>query len=260
MSSLYKRFRIRYEGVKRLLADKYHFDAIRKSEIEAAKTPVRTDIINFLLGSIGKQQTNYLEIGVRNPANNFDKIKSSTKYSVDPGVEFKENPVDFKLTSDEFFDQVRAGKILTPQIRFDVIFVDGLHTADQTDRDIQNSLDFITDNGFIILHDCNPPTESHARENYEYWASPAMDYWSGTTWKAFFKYRRNKSLYSCCVDTDWGVGIISKSTNLGPASLVDNPYYEYAVLNNYRNESLNLVSFEQLRAAVNAMKKVHGVV
>ena len=199
MSSLYKKIRIRYEGVRRLLSDKYHFDAIQKSEVEARKTPVRSDIINYLLSSVGKKETNYLEIGVRNPANNFDKIKSSTKYSVDPGVEFKENPVDFKLTSDEFFDQLRSGKILEPGLRFDVIFVDGLHTADQTDRDIINSLEFITPGGFVVLHDCNPPTESHARENYEYWASPAMDYWSGTTWKAFFKHRkRSISILSLC--------------------------------------------------------------
>ena len=74
MSSLYKKIRIRYEGVRRLLSDKYHFDAIQKSEVEAGKTPVRSDIINYLLSSVGKKETNYLEIGVRNPANNFDKI------------------------------------------------------------------------------------------------------------------------------------------------------------------------------------------
>lgn len=247
MSSLYKKIRIKYEGVKRLLADPHHMAAIQKSEVETLKTPIRTDIINFLLAFSGKTATNYLEIGVRNPANNFDKIISSTKYSVDPGVEFKENPVDFKLTSDEFFDQLRAGKILDRNLKFDVIFVDGLHTADQTERDIKNSLDFITDAGFIVLHDCNPPTESHARENYEYWASPAMDYWSGTTWKAFFKYRKSSNVYSCCIDSDWGVGIISKTIPLGNASTVANDFYEYSILEKNRKESLNLLSFEELK-------------
>ena len=250
MSSLYKKFRIRYEGVRRLLSDKYHFDAIQKSEVEAGKTPVRSDIINFLLSASGKKETNYLEIGVRNPANNFDKINSSTKYSVDPGVEFKANPVDFKLTSDEFFDQLRAGKILQPALRFDVIFVDGLHTADQTNRDIINSLEFITERGFVVLHDCNPPTESHARENYEYWASPAMDYWSGTTWKAFFKHRKRNDIYSCCIDSDWGVGIISKSAALGNPSRVENDFFEYAVMDMHRKESLNLITFDRLKAIV----------
>mgnify|MGYP003381534756 CR=1 FL=1 len=33
------------------------------------------------------------------------------KYSVDPGVEFKENPVDFKMTSDDFFQKITNGTI-----------------------------------------------------------------------------------------------------------------------------------------------------
>ncbi|HEX7845517.1 MAG TPA: class I SAM-dependent methyltransferase [Chitinophagaceae bacterium] len=252
MPGLYKKIRIRYEGVKRLLSDNFQLEAIQKSEAEINKTPLRSDIINYLLASLGKKETNYLEIGVRNPANNFDKIISSTKYSVDPGVEFKENPVDFKLTSDEFFEQLGKGQILSKELRFDVIFVDGLHTADQTDKDIENALAFTTENGFVVLHDCNPPTESHARETYEYWASPAMDYWSGTTWKAFFKYRKSPVVHSCCIDTDWGVGIISKKIKLGSPSTIHNPFFEYSLLEKNRKESLNLIRFDELKTLITA--------
>src|SRR5882672_59609 len=145
MKSLYRKIRNKYEWGKRILADKYHAEALLKTELEDRKRPVRTDVINFLIESIGATDTNYLEIGVRNPAHNFGKIKSKTKYSVDPGVEFKENPVDFKLTSDEFFEQLRKGAILDKGIKFDVIFIDGLHFAEQTERDIRNSLDFIAE-------------------------------------------------------------------------------------------------------------------
>ena len=69
----------------------------------------------------------YLEIGVRNPDDNFNRIKAEDKYSVDPGVEFKVNPVDFKLTSDQFFAQLLNGEVLNQNILFDVIFIDGLH-------------------------------------------------------------------------------------------------------------------------------------
>lgn len=237
--------------MKRLLSDEYHFDALIKSEAELEKAPVRSEILNFLLASLNKPSTNYLEIGVRNPAHNFDKIKSSVKYSVDPGVEFETNPVDFKLTSDEFFDQLGKGAIFNKDIRFDVIFVDGLHTADQSERDIKNSLDFISENGFVVLHDCNPPTEAHARETYNYRASPALDFWSGTTWKAFFKYRQDTKLFSCCVDADWGIGIISKNINLGASSTVINPFYEYTVFEKFRKESLNLISFDELKHKLN---------
>jgi hypothetical protein len=254
MFSAYKRFRIKYEVMRRILADRYHLDGFHKSEVEAEKRPIRTDIINFLVASIGKQEPWYLEIGVRDPAHNFDQIRASKKYSVDPGVEFSENPVDFKLTSDQFFDQLREGKILNRQVRFDVIFIDGLHTADQTDRDIENALAFISDGGYVVLHDCNPPTETHARETYDYWASPALDYWNGTTWKAFFRHRRRDDIYSCCVDSDWGIGILSKTKDLGAPSRVRNPFYEYSILENNRRESLNLISFEELKKRVSAAK------
>jgi len=255
MANFYKKSRLRFECMKRVLSDTYHLDAVNKSEIESKKTPFRYDVINFLLSSTMKQQTNYLEIGVRDPSHNFNKINASTKYSVDPGVEFKKNPVDFKLTSDEFFENLREGKILKKETRFDLVFIDGLHFADQVERDIQNSLDFINDDGFVVLHDCNPPTEAHAREAYAYRASPALDYWSGTTWKGFFKYRQNKAVYSCCVDTDWGIGIISKKVNIGLPSTVSNPFYEYWILEKYRKESLNLISFEQLKKTIELARR-----
>jgi hypothetical protein len=250
MPGIYKKFRIKYEALRRVVSDKYLMEAYGKSVKEAEKKPIRTDIINFLLSARGSRETTYLEIGVRNPAHNFDKIKATRKFSVDPGVEFESNPVDFKLTSDEFFTHVREGKILEKEILFDVIFVDGLHTAEQTDRDIRHALEFIREDGFVVMHDCNPPTESHARETYDYWASPALDLWSGTTWKAFYKHRTRRDIYSCCVDTDWGVGILSKTVNLGEPSKVANEFYEYSVLDQHRKESLNLVSFEELKSRV----------
>ena len=151
------------------------------------------------------------------------------------------------MTSDEFFRQLQAGEILSRYMQFDVIFIDGLHLAEQVDRDVANALQFVKEDGFIVLHDCNPPTEWHAREDYYFPLSPAKLYWNGTTWKAFLKYRFDDSLYSCCVDTDWGVGILSKSRNLGKAIPASNPFFEYNVLNDNRREMLNLVSFDTLR-------------
>jgi hypothetical protein len=192
----------------------------------------------------------FLEIGVRNPSDNFNKIKCKVKYSVDPGVEFEHNPVDFKMTSDEFFEDLSNGDILNRDLKFDLIFIDGLHLAEQVDRDIVNFLKFIKDDGFIVLHDCNPPTEFHASENYEYRLSPAGGNWNGTTWKAFFKYRKVKNLFSCCIDTDWGVAIISKTQKIGESTELENDFYEYLVFNENRMTSLNLLTFEEFKKAL----------
>jgi len=232
---------------KTFLNDSNYKEAQEKSFSESIKTPKRTEIINFLL-SLSNEKTRYLEIGVRNPDHNFNHITADEKYSVDPGFEYEENPADFKMTSDDFYDQLSNDKILSSKIKFDVIFIDGLHLASQVDRDIINSLKIIKNNGFIVLHDCNPPTEWHARENFYYHNTPAGIYWNGTTWKAFFKWRCNSSVNSCCIDSDWGIGILSKERLIGSSIKVDNPFYEFNNLVKHRKTNLNLVSFDAFKS------------
>src|SRR5690554_6965565 len=246
-----KKFKKYYVQGREFFNDPFYIEAIRLDKKELDKRPLRSDIINLLLEYLDRE-TSYLEIGVRNPADNYNKIKSAVKYSVDPGIEFKENPVDFKLTSDEFFEQLKKGDLLSKTLKFDVIFIDGLHLADQVDNDIINALEFIKDDGFIVLHDCNPPTEWHAREKHNYRLSPAGSNWNGTTWKAFVKWRKNESIFSCCIDTDWGVGILSKEHKVGDSNTIDNEFYDFNVFEKNRSESLNLTSFEQLKKSLNA--------
>ncbi|MEO7802885.1 MAG: class I SAM-dependent methyltransferase, partial [Ginsengibacter sp.] len=125
---------------------------------EMAKNTKRHDVINFIAEKINAQ--NYLEIGIGNPDNNFNLVRITNKYAVDPGVEFEINLADFKMTSDDFFVQLKENALdITNDIKFDIIFIDGLHLAYQVERDILNSFQVLSDNGLIVLHDCNPPTE-----------------------------------------------------------------------------------------------------
>jgi len=238
-----------YSMGKGFLNSTFYNEAQQKAEAELTSKPRRTEVLNFLLSTFSGETT-YLEIGVRNPADNFNNINASKKYSVDPGIEFKENPVDFKVTSDKFFEQLRKNEILSSNIKFDVIFIDGLHLAEQVDRDIQNALDFIKDEGYIVMHDCNPPTEWHTREEPNCYHTPAVWFWNGTTWKAFLKWRFNAAVYSCCINTDWGVGVLSKQKQIGYSINEVNPFFEYYVLNNDRKRLLNLVSFEEFKSSV----------
>jgi len=207
---------------------------------------MRSEIINFLL-STKKEEVRYLEIGVFNPDINYHHIIANEKYSVDPGLEYVKNPADFKMTSDEFFELLSDNIILSSDIRFDVIFIDGLHLADQVDRDIINSMRFVKSDGFIVLHDCNPPTEWHARENYYYRNSPAGGSWTGTTWKAFLKWRFNPSVNSCCIDTDWGVGILSKEHPIGSCINEVNHFFEFQDFIKHKENYLNLISFDEFK-------------
>ena len=229
------------------LRDPYYIEIQRKNNHEISKSPSRTEIINFLL-SLKQNDTHYLEIGVRNPENNYNHIKAKKKYSVDPGINYKPNPVDFKMTSDVFFQKLSKNEVLSNDIKFDVIFIDGSHLAEQVDRDIVNALKYIKDDGFIVLHDCNPPTEWHAREFYSYYKTPARKYWNGTTWKAFLKWRFDPSVNSCCIDCDWGVGILSKKNQIGKNMESVNPFFEFSNLDNNRKKYLNLTDFETFKS------------
>lgn len=228
------------------LSNPIYLNGRKKVKTEMLKEGSRTETINLLLSKLNRD-TNYLEIGTRNPEHNFNHINATQKYSVDPGVEFKKNPVDFKLTSDAFFEKLDKGEILSKELRFDLIFIDGLHLAEQVDKDIQNALRYIKEDGFIVLHDCNPPTEWHARETYAYRYSPAGGIWNGTTWKAFLKWRANTEISSCCVDTDWGMGILSKTYNLGEPNKTSNEFYEFDTLNKNRKALLNLHTFSEFK-------------
>lgn len=186
----------------------------------------RTSIINHLINK--HDLNNYLEIGVRD-GRNFDKILVKNKTGVDP---YPTKDIDglHKLTSDDFF------KI--NKIKFDLIFIDGLHLEKQVDKDIKECLKILSNNGFIILHDCNPPTEFHQRENYE--VDGKFPSWNGTVWKSFAKLRiMRDDLNLCCVDCDWGVGIIRKKKQL---NFELNENLDFKFLNKNRTKLLNLIS------------------
>lgn len=247
LKQMLKQYKYQFDFAKGIFKDNSFYDTYKTSKKEVKKKGSRTEIISFLLEMING--VNYLEIGVRNPDDNFNKIKCQNKYSVDPGVEFKNNPVDYKITSDDFFNELKANNPNFPlNIKFDVIFIDGLHLADQAERDILNALNYLSPNGFVVVHDCNPPTEFHARESFGFRSSPARGYWNGTTWKAFYKFRHDKELFSICFDTDWGVGVLSKVKQPGfnhIQSIIENPFFEFLKLNQNRKQALNLQIFER---------------
>ncbi len=123
-----------------------------------------TQLLNALIEKYGLKS--YLEIGVQNPANNFDKIniEDSHKQGVDPDVEGR--PDILQHDSDWFFNNYNEG------FKFDLIFIDGLHHADQVKRDFENSLRCLSDNGFIVIHDVLPENEEGTkvpRETKMWW-------------------------------------------------------------------------------------------
>ena len=138
----------------------------------------RTELINGLIQK--NNYKSYLEIGVNTPAQpgyNWIGVDIPTKHGVDPNVD-----TTYKMTSDEFFEKHISQK-------YDIIFVDGLHLHEQVYKDITNSLNFLNENGIIVVHDCNPVTEITQRRER------ASDAWHGDVWKAIVQLKiENKDM------------------------------------------------------------------
>jgi SAM-dependent methyltransferase len=180
---------------------------------ESDSKPTRVDLINRLI--LAREYESYLEIGLRGEPRAFENIRVKNKVSVDPEKEDATHTV----SSDEFF--AGPGKDTT----FDLIFIDGLHHADQAQRDIDNALERLNEGGIIVVHDCLPDSEPMQRVPRE------TGVWTGDVWKTFAWYRQNRpDLSMCVVDIDYGCGFIEKGCRVGqelqPEAELTWDYYE----------------------------------
>ena len=151
----------------------------------------RWDLINYL-NSIYKFES-YLEIGC-NEDELFSKIKIKNKVGIDPV-----KGGNLKITSDEFFSNNTE--------KIDLIFIDGLHVYSQVKKDIYNSINSLSNNGYVLVHDCLPQTLSAQ-------AVPRQrNVWNGDVWKAIVDFRTdpNLEIFTCLADQ--GIGIIQKKYN-----------------------------------------------
>tara|TARA_Y100000004_G_C8838278_1_gene379338 strand:- start:49 stop:723 length:675 start_codon:yes stop_codon:yes gene_type:complete len=195
----------------------------------------RFDIINYLIEK--NNYVNYLEVGVRAPQACFNRIIAEHKDGVDP-VPLGVGEVNYPITSDDFFEFIKGH-----DIKYDIIFIDGLHVYEQVKKDIENSLNHLTENGSIVMHDCSPPSEWHQRPESEY---TGHGEWNGTTWKAYAELRCTRDdLTMSVLDTDYGVGVIQK----GEQKVWETDDYkkciEYSFLEKNRKDLLNLISCEE---------------
>lgn len=114
----------------------------------------RNDVVQAVLDCF--ENPSYLEVGVFRGMT-FHKLKAAQKVAVDPNFRFDvdaaqaENPNAqyHGVPSDEYF----AG---AERRQFDVIFLDGLHTFEQTLRDLMNAVAHLADGGVVIIDDVKP--------------------------------------------------------------------------------------------------------
>jgi hypothetical protein len=150
--------------------------------------PNRIALVNLLLHD--RVAGDYLEIGCDTDVL-FNSVAVAHRVGVDPA-----RGGTVRKKSDDFF----AGNTK----RFDVVWVDGLHTYDQAHRDIVNALAVLKPGGWIGIHDMLPRNwvEAHVPRLIPDGA------WSGDVWKVCFELVAATGLEFRIVNIDRGVGVI----------------------------------------------------
>ena len=199
----------------------------------------RLNIINSLLAKT-KAKT-YLEIGSFD-GRTYENVVASYKVGIDPNPQKLFSGV-VKCTSDDYF------KNIDKPSKFAVIFIDGLHVRDQVNRDLSNSLEFLDDDGYIVLHDANPIKEEHQVVPF------TSGHWNGDVWKSILDFRFKEPNYTCVtVDVDEGCTVITKkriqpycSQNL---NFITETELNYKNLENNRQAWLNLITWNDFSVVI----------
>lgn len=147
----------------------------------------RIALVNLLVSQ--KPDCAYLEIGCASNSL-YDAVPVLDKTGVDPS-----SGGNTRMTSDDFFRQNTA--------RFDVIFIDGLHTYDQVRRDIIHSMQCLKPGGWIALHDMLP--RNWMEHNVPYLG---RGFWTGDVWKVAFELSRTTGIDFKILKIDCGVGVL----------------------------------------------------
>lgn len=203
------------------------------------KEPKRTDLLNHLATKYNLKR--YLEVGLQRPEQNFDKIICEYKVSVDPDPNAH---ASFLMTSDDYFKGLNGiyvleiNSVIDP--KFDLVFIDGLHTAEQVKKDFENALKILSPNGFICLHDCNPLKEEHTIVP----RPTPTGHWNGDVWKYavhFYGY----DMPHFTVDIDNGCKVIKPEGGVFETLISQMPWSEF---DRNRKKYLNLISWDEFIA------------
>ena len=177
----------------------YYFGKFKRNDadnfFDYEKKPYnRLSVISLAISQVimkkGYENSNYLEIGCfDDKAFNSIPLPLEQKIGIDPV-----QGGTHRMTSDDFFSSNKK--------KFDVIFIDGLHTYEQCSKDCINAMNFLNKDGIIIFHDMMP---RHKTEE-----SPKF---SGDVWKVAYDLTKSKNVNFIIANMDQGVGLLKVTSN-----------------------------------------------
>jgi hypothetical protein len=232
---------------------------------------IMLDRVQLLQNIINRiRSRHYMEIGIKN-GDTFLKIRSRRKFAIDPNYRvslknklksFLDYPWNlfnqyFRMPSNDFF---LHHKNAFAARGVNVIFIDGLHTYEQSLQDTINALDVLSENGVIILHDCNPkdsvsalPAGSAALADKQRQSDSVFE-WCGDVWKTIVYLRAMRPDLNVRVfDCDFGLGVVYKGAPEKPLELTKEDIQDmtYKDLEANRNLLLNLKNQDEFKDLLN---------
>lgn len=187
----------------------------------------RVELLQRLIDAVDARL--YLEIGVKR-GGTFLRLRARRKIAVDPRPMLPRRAVlaaalrdprnlsnrVVARTSDAFFaDPPR--RLLAGHL--DVAFVDGLHTYEQSLRDVEHCVAWLAPGGVVVLHDCNPG-DAVAAEAVAAPPADAREGWSGDVWKTIVHLRAlRRDLETFVLDADCGLGVVTRGRSAAPPAL-----------------------------------------
>lgn len=125
--------------------------------------------LNILIKQLGFKS--YLELGIA-VGECWQFIELEDKVGIDTRVQI-DDPRVLCSTTDNFFNSNNK--------KFDLIYIDADHSRNQVEKDFFNSLNALTENGIIVMHDINPLEEWHIDKNgagdcFRFWMDLVENY------------------------------------------------------------------------------------
>jgi hypothetical protein len=127
---------------------KFTFPSLKKPSINT----LSSDRLNSIRKILKKDEISYLEIGIEN-ANTFVNVRAEKKIGVDPfplrRPPLHDNGMFIRATTSEKFFKENS-------TLFDLVFIDGLHTYEQTYEDVLNSFSSGSEQCLVLVDDVIP--------------------------------------------------------------------------------------------------------
>lgn len=192
-----------------------------------------------------KKFNRYLEIGLSyNPKAPYRLLNDiETKHSIDTDPN---TGADFIIDSDSFFTmlETESFSFLEKDYKWDAIFIDGNHNAEQVFKDLKNSINHLSDDGIIFIHDILPSEYSRALEI----GLPTVPLALCDAWKVVHYCLKNRpDIHICSLEegdpNPCGLAVITKNKNLNRKllDLNENVFYQFSQMVENKKKLMNVI-------------------